>query len=229
MLAEAEATPKRWWPQPWPAVARGTRSRARPRFPARGPAVHRIRPGWRSPACPSRSGDEGRRDAGHASLDTKPRRLERISQQRRRALLLVADLSPFPDLPGLLPGGVGPRIDRFIERSQLSQAGEQVANNVRAKVLRNIDFIGRSRGKGDVGEAVSNCWQGDSRCTHCRCGQNRCQWAPCVGLMTPRPSHLLEADAAARPPRNWCDVGSGMIDMQFRERCTLPGGEFGVE
>ena len=48
--------------------------------------------------------DEGRGDAGHTTLDAKPRRLQRAGQQRRRTLLVVANLGPFPDLQGLFPG-----------------------------------------------------------------------------------------------------------------------------
>ena len=48
-------------------------------------------------------GDERRRDPRDAPLDPEAARLQGVRQQRRRPLLLVADLGPFPDLPGHLP------------------------------------------------------------------------------------------------------------------------------
>ena len=61
-------------------------------------------------------GEERRRDAGDPSLDPEAARLQSVGQQRRRPLLLVADLGPVPDLFCHRPRPIGVLLDERVDR-----------------------------------------------------------------------------------------------------------------
>ena len=143
MLAEAEATPKRWWPQAWPAASAGrgfrsgTFSCARPGSASYSPRMAIT--GLPEPTVAMKA-------VGIPATPRSTRNPAASSESASSAAerrLVIPNLGPFPDLPGLLPGGVSPRMDRFIERAVLCRrdAGVERTVSVATKQVKNfIEF-----------------------------------------------------------------------------------------